>query len=828
MLRRLFWFAIGVGFAIFVVTKGPRVSEEGESAGTRTRSPTGDRGHRLRPGLRHEAASCHGRARSGTPRRAGLPGIALVPPIPGVTATHHENRRDPAPLPRLLRERAATRSCRPRPCSSTTRRCCSSTPAWCRSCRTSPAPRPRRSTAATSVQKCIRTLDIEEVGKTTRHGTFFQMNGNFSFGDYFKAEAIRFAWELVTSSQDDGGFGFDPRPGSGSPCSQRRRGGRASGQSIAGLPAGADPAPRHCRQLLAHGHPRARRPVQRDLLSTAARSTGPTAVPTSTRTGSSRSGTSSSCSRSCPSVRAKDDFDIVGDLPQKNIDTGMGLERVAYLLQGVDNLYEIDQVCPVLDRAAELSGKTLSGTRPRADDVRLRVVADHVRSGLMLIGDGVTPGQRGPRLRPAPAAAPRGPLDAAARRRRAGAARAAAGEPGRDGGVLPGGRERTSARISAYRVRRGGGVPPHPAPPARTILDLAVGATRSASGSACCRRQRVPAARHLRLPDRPHPGDGAEQGLDGRRGGLPPADGRAAARAKADAKAKKAGAPAVEVYRELRAQGETAVHRLQRAGHRVARSAASSSTASRSRRRTRATRSRSSSTGPRSTPSPAARTPTRARITGDGVELEVLDVQRPVKGLIVHTRPGHLAASCCAGHRCCAAVDGEWRLGACQAHSATHVVHAALRQVLGPTALQSGSYNKPGYLRLDFAWPSGLQRRPPRSEVEEVANQAIRADLDVTRDVHAARRRRASSARWRCSARPTARRSGSSRSAGPGRASSAAARTCSTPSQIGLVTLTGESSRRFRGAPGRGVRRPRGVPLPGAGARSGARARPRR
>jgi alanyl-tRNA synthetase len=117
-------------------------------------------------------------------------------------------------------------------------------------------------------------------------------------------------------------------------------------------------------------------------------------------------------------------------------------------------------------------------------------------------------------------------------------------------------------------------------------------------------------------------------------------------------------------------------------------------------------------------------------IHGDGFSLEVLDVQKPVKGLISHkaiVRTGEVAV----GTKAVTAVDHEWRLGACQAHSATHVVHAALRQVLGSTALQSGSYNKPGYMRLDFSWQQALSAAT-RSEIEEVSNLAIRGDLAVS------------------------------------------------------------------------------------------------
>jgi alanyl-tRNA synthetase len=120
-------------------------------------------------------------------------------------------------------------------------------------------------------------------------------------------------------------------------------------------------------------------------------------------------------------------------------------------------------------------------------------------------------------------------------------------------------------------------------------------------------------------------------------------------------------------------------------------------------------------------------------LAGADVEAEVLDVQRPVKKLVVH-QVRVLKGELHVGQKVHAVVDPEWRVGARQAHSGTHVVHAALRQVLGPAALQSGSYNRPGYLRLDFAWRGGLSSET-RSEIEEVANIAVRKDLLVTANV---------------------------------------------------------------------------------------------
>jgi alanyl-tRNA synthetase len=117
-------------------------------------------------------------------------------------------------------------------------------------------------------------------------------------------------------------------------------------------------------------------------------------------------------------------------------------------------------------------------------------------------------------------------------------------------------------------------------------------------------------------------------------------------------------------------------------------------------------------------------------ITGEGLSLEVLDVQKPVKGLVSHSvivKRGAVAV----GSKVTTEVSADWRLGAAQAHSATHVVHAAIRQVLGPRALQSGSYNKPGYMRLDFSWSEALSLAT-KTEIEEVTNLAIRQDLAVS------------------------------------------------------------------------------------------------
>ena len=243
---------------------------------------------------------------------------------------------------------------------------------------------------ATSVQKCVRTLDIEEVGKTTRHASFFQMCGNFSFGDYFKSGAIPFAWELLTGSVSDGGYGFDPERlwvtvlgddqeaidiwmKTGVPRDRIQSRGFADNYWSMGVPGPGGPCseiyfdrgPEYGRE----GGPEADEDRYLEVWNLVF------------------------MQDELSEVRSKIDFDISGSLPKKNIDTGMGLERMAALLQGVDNIYEIDTTKIILDRASALTGVRY-GNEERTD-VRLRVVADHARTCACLIADGVLPSNEG-------------------------------------------------------------------------------------------------------------------------------------------------------------------------------------------------------------------------------------------------------------------------------------------------------------------------------------------------------------------------------------------------------------------------------------------------
>ncbi|AGZ44402.1 alanine--tRNA ligase [Actinoplanes friuliensis] len=584
---------------------------------------------------------------------------------------------------------------------------------------------------AVSVQKCIRTPDIDEVGKTSRHGTFFQMNGNFSFGDYFKAEAIRLAWELSTNPIEQGGFGLDPSRiwptvyldddeafemwrAIGVPAERIVRRGKKDNwwhMGIAG-PGGT------CSELFYDRGPEY----------------GKEGGPEVDEDRYMEYWNLVFMQYEITDVKSKENFTIVSDLPKKNIDTGMGLERVASILQGVDNLYEIDEVKPILARAAELSGKVYGAhsgheaSESHPDDVRLRVIADHVRTALMLIGDGVTPSNEG-----------RGYVLRRIMRRAIRAMRLLGWQGATFPELLPVARDCMApsypelaeefGRISTYAyaeeeaflstLRAG-----------TTILDTAITDTKKSGGA------KLSGAQAFQLHDTyGFPIDltleiASEQGLDVDQEGFRRLMADQRSRAKADAAARKTGHADLSAYRELLDNGGP----VEFTGYAEV---------------TRESRVRGL-LGEGGTSLEAAgegdyvelvldTTPFYAEGGGQqadtglinvgGGQVEVVDVQQPLPGLIVH-KARVVRGEVRAGESGFAEIDVTRRRAISRSHTATHLIHQTMRAFLGESATQAGSLNAPGRLRFDFNTP-GAVSPAVLHDVEQQVNEVLLRDLEV-------------------------------------------------------------------------------------------------
>ena len=576
-----------------------------------------------------------------------------------------------------------------------------------------PAPWPR----ATSIQKCVRTGDIDEVGRTTRHNTFFQMAGNFSFGDYFKAGAIEHAWNLITGS-----YGFDPErlwatvyldddeaeqlwrrhlpaeriqrrsgkdnywdmgvPGPGGPCSEIY----------------FDRGPEHGRD----GGPEADEDRYLEIWNLVF----------------------------MQDVRGelspKLGHPPIGRLPRPNIDTGMGIERVATLLQGVENVYETDLVRPVIARAEEFSGRRYGASTE--DDVRFRVIADHARSGVMIIGDGVTPSNEG-----------RGYVLRRLLRRIVRSARllgvhepvlGSFAEVVRDAMAptypeLETDFERISAVVraeeEAFLATLTAG---------SRIFDTAVAETRRAGAAV------LPGDRAFQLHDTyGFPIDltlemAAEAGLEVDRDRFRALMDEQRTRAKTDAAKHRVGHGDGTVYRTVldthggteflgytELSAEAVVVGLLSGGAAVP--------AAREGDEVEVVLDR--------TPFYAEAGGQQAdhgELRGASFTVRVDDVQSPVAGLRVH-RGTVTAGEVALDAAVVAEVDRDRRASISRAHTATHLVHAGVRGALGPSAAQAGSLNAPGRMRFDFTSPTGAVAPAALAEIEDEVNTVLQQDREV-------------------------------------------------------------------------------------------------
>jgi alanyl-tRNA synthetase len=585
------------------------------------------------------------------------------------------------------------------------------------------------------VQKVVRTLDIDEVGKTTRHATFFQMLGNWSFGDYFKEDAIKFAWELLTKPESEGGFGFPEarlwatvlhgddeayaiwRDQIGLPESRIQARGLADNYWHMGVPGPGGP----CSEIYYDRGPEY------------GRDGGPEADEDRFLEVWNLVFMQDQLSK----VRAKDDFDIEGPLPFKNVDTGMGLERMASILQGVDNIYEVDTTWKILDRAAELTEQSYG--RDHRADVALRVIADHVRSAVMLIGDGVLPSNEG-----------RGYVLRRLLRRSIRNLRLLAGGQRGGGGATPAAGEHFMHELTSVTLEAMSRLYPELrtiGPNIHTVIDAEEAAFASTlrTGTAIFdasveeNRRRNSAALSGAQAFQLHDTYGfpidltlemaAEQGLTVDEEGFRRLMAEQRERAKRDAAEKKTGNADITAFAELlersgavtftgydQISGEATILGLLVNGVPVAAAGAGTEV-----------------------DVVLDRTPFYAEgggqladsgtITADGGVISVRDVQTPLPGLIVHrgtVTSGEIVVNVPAF----AEIDVERRRALSRSHTATHLVHRALRGALGESAAQAGSENAPGRLRFDFTAQAAVPPSVLRDTEDEV-NEVLVNDLDV-------------------------------------------------------------------------------------------------
>ncbi len=581
---------------------------------------------------------------------------------------------------------------------------------------------------ATSVQKCVRTLDIDEVGKTTRHASFFQMCGNFSFGDYFKEGAITLAWELLTKPIADGGYGFPEEKlwvtvyldddeaeeiwhkKIGIPRERIQRRDMADNFWSMGVPGPCGP----CSEIYFDRGP----------------AYGKDGGPIADENRYLEIWNLVFMQNERGAGGGKDGYPILGELPAKSIDTGLGLERAAALLQGVENIYEIDTTMQILSKAMDLSGVKY-GTSEKTD-VSLRVIADHARTAAMLIGDGVTPGNegRGYVLRRMMRRTIRnmrllGTNDAIM----ADLTQAAIGAMGPQYPELVTDTKRilavaTSEEESFLQTLKSG----------TQIFDLATTTLKAEKKST------LPGDEVFKLHDTyGFPFDltlemAREEGLEVDEDGFRRLMKEQRDRAKADAKAKKSGHTDLTEYRKIadakgvtnfigysHTEAEATVNGILVDGSSVS----------------------SAFEGDDievildATPFYAeggGQLADGGRITlANGAIIDISDVQSPVKGLSVH-RGRVISGEISVGASGHAIIDVERRNAISRAHTATHMVHKAFREILGETATQAGSENSPGRFRFDFP-STGAVSAGVLNDVEGRVNALLLDNLAVTAEV---------------------------------------------------------------------------------------------